>query len=125
MIQSSDLRLGNVVLDADGRYNSVVEIKQYFVVLNRSKSMEERYIPLESLRPVPLTEEVLLKCGFERPGHSFNGEIFHLSEWDDFPLHWCVAMNKNGAILVEKMKYLHELQNLVYALTGKELVVNL
>ncbi len=75
--------------------------------------------------PIPLTEDILLKCGFVKPAHSWNGDIFHLSEWDDYPLNWMVAMDKNGAVIVKKLKYLHQLQNLYFALTQQELEVNL
>ena len=75
------------------------------------------------LHPIPLTEEWLLRFGFEKPAHSWNGDVFHLSEWDAFPLHWAVAMNKNGAMLVLKLKYVHQLQNLYFALTNQELEI--
>lgn len=73
--------------------------------------------------PLPLTEEWLIKFGFKKPAHSWNGDIFHLTEWDEFPLNWAVAMDKNGAILVLKLKYVHQLQNLYFALTGEELTI--
>jgi hypothetical protein len=70
---------------------------------------------------IPLTEEWLVKFGFKLPAYSWIGDKFHLSEWDRYPLNWCVAMNKNNAIVVSKLKYVHQLQNLYFALTGEEL----
>lgn len=71
--------------------------------------------------PIKLTEDWLLKFGFEKPAYSWIGEKFHLSEWDEYPLNWCVAFNKNNAVIVDKLKYVHELQNLFFAITGEEL----
>jgi len=76
---------------------------------------------MKKYEPIPLTDEWLVKFGFENPADSWIGSIFHLSEWDDFPLNWCVALNKNNAILVCKLEYVHSLQNLYFALTGQEL----
>jgi hypothetical protein len=72
---------------------------------------------------IPLTEEWLLRFGFDKHPYSFGCELFHLTEWDKYPLNWCVAFNKNNAIIVHKLKYVHQLQNLYFALTNEELTL--
>jgi hypothetical protein len=74
-------------------------------------------------KAIPLTEEWLLKFGFDKLPNCWDNDIFHLSEWDNYPMNWCVVMNKNNAVLILKLKYVHQLQNLYFALTGEELII--
>ena len=77
--------------------------------------------------PIPLTEEWLERFGFKLPAHSWIGDKFHLSEYGEGSKHpnggvWVVAMNKNNAIIAE-IQYVHQLQNLYFALVGEELTI--
>lgn len=118
----ADLRIGNLILDKDNEINEVIGI------VNGALFLKDKYefvgCPASWCKPIPLTEEWLLKYGFDKPAHSWNGKIFHLSEWDDYPLNWCVAMNKNNAIIFEKLKYVHQLQNLHYILGSSRLQIS-
>ena len=137
MIRPEELRIGNYFLtderelailtgmsplghlvrcDTEDGCELLHDIVKYDGSIDKGWEVESKYC-----EPIPITEGILLRCGFENPAYSFIGEIFHLTEWDDYPLNWCVAMNKNNAIVVHKLKYLHQLQNLFFALTGKEL----
>jgi hypothetical protein len=124
MIKANELRIGNLI-DFEGMSCKVCEIDKQGVVVDIEKTNENEWIDLFQFNPISLTEEWLLKLGFEKPAHSWNGDIFHLTEWDEFPLNWAVAMNKNGAMLVLKLKYVHQLQNLYFTLTGEELTIKL
>lgn len=113
-MKAQELRIGNWV---EGEYGST---EPFQVDAN---DISKVYYGGYELDPIPLTEEWLLTFGFEKPAHSWICDKFHLSEWDDYPLNWCVALNKNNAILVDKLKYVHQLQNLYFALTGEELEI--
>lgn len=74
---------------------------------------------------IPLTPEILENIGFNkyrywwtRPNNTFNFE-----EWtnDGLGLYLHVNEHKVG----QHIKYLHQLQNLYFALTGTELEINL
>jgi hypothetical protein len=126
MIKANELRIGNLI---QTKYEGIVQVINinsekfdYVDIRKQTYNGIGRY-DIKSCTPIPLTEEWLIKFGFKKPAHSWNGDIFHLTEWDEFPLNWAVAMDKNGAILVLKLKYVHQLQNLYFALTGKELEV--
>ena len=83
--------------------------------------IETPYRPLDELEPIPLTAEMLEKCGFEKvadetfiKGHltlqkmqDYNGEVFLF----------------NSAELRPQITYVHQLQNFYFALTGEELEV--
>lgn len=84
---------------------------------------------LEDLQPIPLTEEILLKCGFEDGCKSIyaiylpnDGSYFHVK----------YSVHNNGFYVVlegfyasRRIKSVHQLQNIIFALTGEELKINL
>lgn len=134
MIKANELRIGNII-DFDDCSTDRVRVDYVFCdddvwFVKWTQLTDDGWFIdgnslLDEFKPIKLTPEILEKAGFEKPAHTYNGDIFHLAEWDEFPGCWCVAMNKNNAILVLKLKYLHQLQNLYFALTGEELTVNL
>lgn len=117
-MNANELRIGNIVTyHGETDMDCVLDAIDIFNIATKYMHNDEIH------SPIVITEEWLLKFGFKKPAHSWNGDKFHLSEWDAYPLNWCVAMNKNGAVLVEKLKYVHQLQNLYFALTGEELTI--
>lgn len=68
--------------------------------------------------PIPLTEEILLKCGYATC--SFRDNHFVIKGHTIWKCNDLFICDKNGIVL----KYLHQLQNLYHALTGEELTVN-
>lgn len=116
----NELRIGNTIHFK----NPKGEIVEHVVDLTTLQWLVEDESFFNKVHfPIPITEECLLKFGFTKPAHSWIGDVFHLSEWDAYPLNWCVAMNKNNAIIYLKLKYVHQLQNLYFALTGEELAI--
>lgn len=85
----------------------------------------------EEIEPIPLTEELLLKCGFKDRDCIFSMEDFELSYGR--LLHFNDADNKlfvsvNGAeyaISSVPVEYIHHLQNVYFDLDGEELEVKL
>lgn len=82
----------------------------------------------DSYRPIPLTAEWLERLGFEgniNDGYALNGvELDYLTTEDNFQFEYGIPNAKRGVawILVD-IKYVHQLQNLFYCLTGEELTV--
>ena len=84
---------------------------------------------LEICKPIPLTEEILLKCGLKRTLYDSSYEL------KDFSIFLDKRIRENIYIQCEKrnwnvlnglrIDYLHQLQNLYFALTNEELTVNL
>ncbi len=82
------------------------------------------------LTPIPLTEDWLLRLGFvaskELPNDIF---VLHLSKG----CYIGIALTKDGnnvclfiqEVLPSYIQYVHQLQNLIHALTGEELKINL
>lgn len=74
--------------------------------------------------PIPLTEELLLKIGFKRNGNYWDKGCFSL------PIHPTKSGGEfilvpNNFVAAIPLKYLHQLQNLYFALTGEELTISL
>lgn len=83
-------------------------------------------LALQDLFPIPLTPEILEAAGFEGDD-SLN--VFTLGEWIvDFSIHDGVISYEGKRLFDEDIKKtfpLHRLQNLVFAISGTELVVDL
>lgn len=144
MIQAKELRIGNLASVSENneqpKYIIVSQIKNRGVV---SHNLENSgHFLFEKLLPIPLTNEILEKCGFELSNKyletyniKYTGECtiqdleFYQSrdistiirQWENYE----DSNNNYRYISLYNIKYLHQLQNLYYALTGEELIVHL
>ena len=124
--------------------NYVKAFKTYWQIDNTDFSNLEK---IETYEFIPLTEEILLKCGFvkvknkdkeglrEYIGHTaqkaryaiFGTDIF-ITKVDKRGLLWRSIECDFMVLFYHKsipIKYLHQLQNLYFTLTGQELEINL
>lgn len=138
MIDKNEIRLGVWIKYADNpeftpEYrNKPVQVDEDIMVKLFSKEKEYKFY-----NPIPLSEEVLVKCGFmEDDDTSFwnnNDKTFYTlnKEWHTFP----IARDINGkfykyypadddyySTIGNELLYLHELMNLYHSLTKEELV---
>ena len=140
MIQENELRVGNLFypIDRSNKVHLPIEIVPFKVCAIRNKIEAIPYdkIPaqfekwdefnLYDLSPIKLTEEILLKCGFEKDNRIDLGELNPCFTIFSFSL-----MIRHNSYYVDwiggntEMKYLHELQNLYFALTKEELQINI
>lgn len=128
MIQKTELRIGNKVFDPtfSTLISEVEQMHSEYVVTNYNDS-----ISLSKLDPIPLTPEILEKCGFVK--HIIDRyESWHLdiSPVDKFMFY--KGLMQFGVLGVgnyewsnAKIKYLHQLQNLYFSLTSTELTINI
>ena len=81
--------------------------------------------PIESFWGIPLTEEILLKCGFKyyKENNSYQLDFGFYCIWGRLEKEF--TLYSNGDETETEIKYLHQLQNLYWCLTGQELEVNL
>ena len=110
MIDAKDLRIGNWVM---GIYKPTqivgIDLTSEFV----------------GCLAIELTEDILLKCGFER--HSTNHFWFRYGFFCISILGYVELISWDMKVfkIDVKITYLHELQNVIFALTQKELTVQL
>jgi hypothetical protein len=92
------------------------------------------YKLLEELEPILLTHEILERCGFKQVGDYLSKNLYlnhadeHFFKIDINIVDYKVLLHFAGSqkvILPYHYKFLHQLQNLYFALTGEELEVNL
>ena len=128
MIKNTEIRVGNWL-----EWN-----KKPFKVCAIFRNVTENELWAKDnneLHPIPLTEEILLKFGFKKYRNigcydtdkdAFFFESDKISLTIDFILsssnHYYRSTPVDGAI---PLKYLHQLQNLVFSVTGEELEINL
>lgn len=126
-MKANELRIGNLVKlkDIITTYQEVIMIDGEVNVIQCKNDIHS---PLEDYEPIPLTEEILLKCGFKwsiyHQAHSNDSDSF------DYVIDICkefcrvIKYRRNGDVLIH-IKYLHQLQNLYWCLCGEELEINL
>jgi hypothetical protein len=115
-IEARELRIGNYISSMYGEgaavIKSIVEEKNwggYFVVTENNKTS------IKMINPIPLTEEWLIKLGFKKDKVDLATYYF-----GDFEIQLPVYLKYKDAHL-NKIKYVHQLQNLYFALREKEL----
>lgn len=116
----SELKIGNYLNGRKGPV-TVTEIREN----NRVKIKENpsNFTVRDCLHPIPLTEEWLQKLGFQqvRPCYLVHNGFEAGLDGDDFAnCMWTIIISK---ALPVKIKYVHQLQNLYFAITGGELTL--
>lgn len=128
-VKANELRLGNWIIylrnNLVNEYQKVLTVSEYTITVNEYNQDGACYPKdISVFKPIPLTPEILEKAGFSQ------GNIFWKIEKD-------IKISVGGgranigsnfstsAIFTVDVKYLHQLQNLYFALTGEELTINL
>jgi hypothetical protein len=120
-VKANELRIGNWVYDGEMKRICVIaEVREETVKLDPTPYAATR---LKWLMPIPLTPDILEKAGFkkDRTGFALPDRMslsFSVTKDGEYLACW---LDKSLGVIV---KYLHQLQNLYFALTGNELEVN-
>lgn len=137
MINANELRIGNIV-EIDRGIGKVVMIStEEYSEWNDSEDFNVRvevngiyYSCSENeLSPILLTEEILLKCGYNLVYSSRFTKSYEHSELPKMKYKYKCLGNcgfiyyQNTCIMC--IESLHQLQNLYFTITGKELTVNI
>ena len=120
MINSNELMIGNWL----GYFTDFVDS------LGFRKIKAHEFLSIHDnpkrVKPIPLTEEILLRCGFEKVRYEkyVHKKLIKLRAYphvmkDGFGIHLM------GSYTLPNIKHLHQLQNLYHALTGQELKIEL
>lgn len=139
-----ELRIGNYLMQID--QNKEKEITEVWGIINDVINPlvnenyhggafgQKRYYQGWNYEPIPLNEDWLLKFGMEYYDGFSNQRFIRLNKHEcDFSkltyshkeglLRFTNGEDK-GTSLIPYVKYVHQLQNLYYALTGEELTIN-
>lgn len=119
---AAELRIGNAVFNS--RENKV-QIVNLFILDSLIKGSNE-------YRPIELTEEWLLKFGFNtdyKPGYigiDINNSDFVLTnplKMGDWQTNFAFQFETGNVPKFKQIEYVHQLQNLYFALNGEELII--
>lgn len=130
MIQPNELTIGSLVYDKTHKspaYVLAVMYKRYignvFVQLDSPNIRGSFTTSIENIEGIKLTEEILLKCGFVP--HTVEKTFIKVDLIIDLELGIAMLDCINTTPLLCRCKYIHQLQNLYFALTNQELEIEL
>ena len=110
-MKTNELRFGNYVYDTLGKVNKI-DLEAITYIAKE---------PHNQVKPIPLTEEWLLKFGFELEYSQLTNIYKYFLPNSPFGYSQgnFGVFTQTGCFSVE-LKYVHQLQNLYFALTGEE-----
>jgi hypothetical protein len=112
-MKASELRIGNWLYSGITKENFVID---GYDILNIDEGDDEG-----KTKPIELTEEWLFRCGFEK-----TNEVWYIKDHLEISLSGLFSFTWLNDLftLRYKLSYVHQLQNLYFALTGEELKYN-
>ena len=123
-IKEEELMIGNII-NWKGRPVKVTMIGEFGIQCTDDIGIINAKFSTPDLRGIPLTPEILEKCGlgWEHLGYSvIQCKIGELKLQSFCGSGWVLSCN---GIELQMVKYLHQLQNLYFALTGTHLTIEL
>jgi hypothetical protein len=120
-LSTKDFRRGNLFLYENCFYIAET-IRDNFIYGVNKNGFAPGEFPIELIKPIPLTSEIFLSCGFEKSKFGASPCEFMYNEYkigidtvgNCFIVSW-------GNVPINEVKYLNHLQNIFYFLTNKEL----
>jgi hypothetical protein len=134
-IIKNELRIGNLV-DLGNRIAKIIEIGHLSCVVSDLEETQDTIEDYNRTKPIPLTEEWLYKFGFEDINESDHDYNTYTDSNHDYYLQidnrrkdgkYSILDNSFDDLRDFSMVdiiYIHQLQNMYFALTGEELILN-
>ena len=141
-MKATELRIGNWVLNHKGEIETVKAIGMNgYIWFDKERNLIDRLC-----QPIPLTEEWLVKFGLNQlsnnkaswygetndmkmfifvPENDFYSSMLYVHKWDD-TFYFAISTLDDGMESFErlaKIEYVHQFQNLYFALTNEELTI--
>lgn len=135
-MQIQDIRVGNYLYYKDSQLFYEVESisKNRNLQGSNSVGLQEHdgktgyavYCLLKDLVPITLSEEILIKTGFKKDGE-FEALMYKdtpiCTYWDG--VEWVFKYGSDSDLSFAACEYVHQAQNLIFALTNTELSIQL
>lgn len=125
MIAANELRIGNWVM-YDNRLFQIEAISRSLPCLNTDE-FGIGVVDWNNINPIPLTPEILEKCGLKNGNSELDRNVFystnkHLAQFSvNISGSFGIYVGVFIALRSVHLEYLHQLQNLYFALTNTEL----
>jgi len=134
-MKASDLRIGNWV-EHDFSWELMVDAVHHDSIY-AIDGKTPVHLDLEDCRPIPLTPEWLERFGFEYRGLKMSGmkwfqkdqkglafQQLRVAKWHDDEWSFTLECVVPSTLSIAPLKYVHQIQNLYFALTGDELIAS-
>jgi len=135
-MKAKEFRIGNLTLAKSPEKTEWIEghpvdiYNLYYLLYPKSAGA----IPID-MKPIPLTEEWLIKFGFLNDGVTFKIStsrirliLFKINSANEYNNNCneftATVYQSKQSIEICRVKHVHQLQNLYFALTGKELTIH-
>lgn len=120
MIKANEIRIGNIYNRKVGKGITPIIIDEMIMAEIFGQSLE---YSLNDLEPIKLTKEELKAMGFEEYPHNHDFAkdgiyISHITSDESYQLEFTSPLIE---WMVIDLKFVHQLQNIYFTLTGKEL----
>lgn len=128
VMNSNELRIWNYVYDVNEKVSRVEQISSYNICDLTTISSKRGILHTSDIYPIPLTEEWLLKFGFvlKMDNYNWNAAIGKNAIWDfKLALRFSDEIGWFYNSKATPIKYVHQLQNLYFALNAEELEIKL
>jgi len=139
-LKASELRIGNLVDylcedkldDRQEWYEPTVIDWQDIKYLSEKEVRNKGLVPdgpvREHYKPIPITEDWLLKLGFVRSNNPdllfFSIPMLHIEiHAEKYRGRYVIQLANHIKPIVTEIEFVHQLQNLIYALSGTELTL--
>lgn len=117
-LKATELRIGNYLFDRNNRLCQVKELGESIT----APAIKGARTSLPN-KPIQLTEDILLRLGFEKGFHRYGLENCGLKCHKSLKENYWIVSQGFGMQFTEltEIQYIHQLQNLFFSLCGEEL----
>lgn len=121
MINPEELRIGNIVQSTTGVYLVVASISLSSIMFDRfDMNAVAGTAPLQDLEGITLGPESLNRLGLKKNLHKSSYYSNHIFDFD-IRINRVWIANNHQRIYIDNVRFVHQLQNLWFLITGKEL----
>lgn len=135
-MEAKHLRIGNYIQDVNHPERECIVFRltsgcDYSIAYSYNKAFEDSYAHqrMDALQPIPLTEDWLLRFGFDKETRVGENKYYKdryliengISQFFDNGYSFRITTDNQNSTHAASVKYVHQLQNLYFALTGTEL----
>lgn len=141
-LKPQELRIGNLIMDEDGKICPIVSVdseREFY-----QQSVDKKFIGtvslyygdwkgssgrwIEKCKPIPITEEYLIRLGFQRKSRGKDFVWIHdYYMFNNVKSGWYFVFKFDGLIsfcfgklFVKEFRFVHQLQNFYFEITGDE-----
>lgn len=110
MIAAQELRIGNLVNDEGGQpmyIGGIVPVGEQYKVVDSAGNI----CSVEQISGIHISDKILNKCDFGDEYLFYDGYLYRITV-------------TGSQVWIGECKYLHQLQNLFFCLTGQQLTIN-